>query len=117
MPNFVIGDRIYFSDDCLIVVVVVVETQNFASLRQQQPNNHPKNKFGPQSQNLASIVRGYKSGVKKYSTMNHIDFIWQPGFYDRIIRNEKEFSEIQQYILHNPTKWDNDRNNQDGLWI
>ena len=40
---------------------VRVETQNLASL--QIP---PQNKFGPQSKNLASIIRGYKIGVKKY---------------------------------------------------
>src|SRR5215212_2241619 len=36
-----------------------VETHNHASL--------PKNKFGPQSQNLASIIRGYKIGVTKFA--------------------------------------------------
>jgi hypothetical protein len=29
------------------------------------PNRTGNNKFGPQLQNLASIIRGYKSGVKK----------------------------------------------------
>lgn len=39
-----------------------VETQNFASLPPPpSPQNHA-NTFGPQSQNLASIIRGYKTG-------------------------------------------------------
>ncbi len=38
-----------------------VETQDFASL----PNlkQTPQNEFGPQSKNLASIIRGFKIGV------------------------------------------------------
>jgi len=42
-----------------------VETQNFASLPPQP--DVPKNRFGPQSQNLASIIRGYKIGVTKFA--------------------------------------------------
>ena len=35
------------------------------------------NKFGAQSKNLASILRGYKSSVKTYATTNDIEFSWQ----------------------------------------
>ena len=83
-----------------------VETQNFASL--QQPDDQPQNKFGPQSQNLASIIRGYKTGVKKYATMNNINFTWQPRFHDHIIRNNKSYITIQEYIINNPAKWNDD---------
>ena len=31
--------------------------------------------------------------------------IWQRSFYDRIIRNKKEFEFIQEYIFFNPIKW------------
>ncbi len=31
--------------------------------------------------------------------------IWQRSFYDRIIRNGKEFEFIQEYIFFNPIKW------------
>jgi len=79
-----------------------VVTQNFASLLQQKQQ---QNKFGPQSKNLASIIRGYKSGVKKYATMNHIDFAWQPRYHDHIIRDNKSFQHISNYILNNPLNW------------
>lgn len=35
---------------------------------------HGKNKFGPQSRNLASIIRGYKIGVTKFANQNGNDF-------------------------------------------
>lgn len=73
------------------------------------------NKFGPQRQNLASIIRGYKSSVKTYSTLNGVDFAWQSGYYDRVIRNEKEYQHIQQYIYNNPEQWLNGHTNDENF--
>jgi len=64
--------------------------------------------FGPQSQNLPSIIRGYKIGVKKYATMNNIDFGWQPRYNDHIIRDNQSFDRIQNYINTNIKNWKND---------
>jgi len=110
MPNHVHGIVIIKN------VISHVETQNFASLQQAKPIK-PQNKFGPQSKNLASIIRGFKIGVKKYATINKINFFWQSRFYDHIIRNEKEFYYIKQYIKDNPINWETDRNNSEDLWI
>lgn len=63
------------------------------------------NKFGSQSKNLASIIRGYKSSVKKYATLNDIEFNWQPSYYDRVIRNEVEYGRVREYIYYNPEQW------------
>jgi putative transposase len=35
------------------------------------------NKFGPQSANLGSIIRGYKAAVKTFAVKNQIEFAWQ----------------------------------------
>lgn len=67
--------------------------------------NWETNKFGPQRNNLASILRGYKSSVKTYATTNNIEFLWQSRYYDRVIRNEKEYLNIKNYINHNPENW------------
>ena len=74
-----------------------IETQNIASLH--------KNKFGPQSQNLASIVRGFKSGVTMYTKTNNLHFAWQPRYYDHIIRNYESWENIREYIRQNPKNW------------
>ena len=65
----------------------------------------PKNKFGPQSKNLASIIRGFKIGVTKNARLINPDFEWQSRYHDHIIRNEKSFQSISNYIIHNPVKW------------
>ncbi|OYV85556.1 MAG: hypothetical protein B7Z63_05335, partial [Ignavibacteriae bacterium 37-53-5] len=80
----------------------VVGTQNVASL----PRN--PNRFGPQSKNLASVVRGYKIGVKKWATIHGVAFEWQPRYHDRIIRNQRELFNVRNYITNNPLNWKED---------
>ena len=80
-----------------------VERQNLASL--QPETQKPLNEFGPQSRNLASIVRGFKIGVTKTARKIQPDFKWQPRYYDHIVRNRKSFNRISEYIRNNPAKW------------
>jgi putative transposase len=77
------------------------ETHNYASLR--------KNTFKPSSKNLGSAIRAFKSSFKRYCNQNDIEFNWQPNYYEHIIRNEKDLLRIQEYILNNPAKWEEDR--------
>ncbi|HEX2787234.1 MAG TPA: transposase [Ignavibacteria bacterium] len=69
-----------------------------------------ENKFGPQSSNLASIIRSYKAAVKKYSTLNKIKFEWQERYYDHIIKSDMELENIRKYISENILKWTLDEN-------
>ena len=98
-----------------------VETQNFASLQQQQchsentvnvsatvPSKWQQNKFGPQSQNLGSIIRGFKIGVTQHANQNAIPFAWQTRFHDRVIRNYDELTRTEQYIDTNISNWYDD---------
>ena len=103
MPNHVHGIIVIDKPVPDPVDTHVVETQNFASL----PS--PKNKFGPQSKNLASIVRGYKIGVTKFSKKQHIPFQWQARYHDHVIRNAEELERIRHYIRTNPQNWADDK--------
>jgi putative transposase len=64
-----------------------------------------QNVFGPQSQNLASVIRGYKAATKKYATMNDIEFAWQPRYHDHIINPDNDLDAIREYIKNNPANW------------
>lgn len=86
-----------------------VETQNFASLQSDQPESSTKNKFGPQSKNLASIIRGFKIGVTKNARLINQGFAWQARYHDHIIRNDKSFDQISEYIINNPLNWSDDQ--------
>ena len=78
------------------------ETQNFASLQR-------KHGFGPQSRNLASVIRGFKIGVKKYANARGLPFAWQSRFHDHIIRNADEMNRIVSYIENNVASWETDK--------
>jgi putative transposase len=71
--------------------------------------DYQPNKFGPQSKNLGSIIRGYKSSVKKWATLHKINFWWEPRFYESIINDEAGLDHIRKYIINNPGKWNADR--------
>jgi putative transposase len=71
-------------------------------------NNPAKNQFGPQSKNLGSIIRGFKSGVTTDARLIHADFAWQSRFHDHIIRDEQSYMRIEKYIIDNPLHWGND---------
>lgn len=80
------------------------------------PTTNPpqsQNKFGSQSQNLASIIRGFKTGVTKYARKNHINFDWQSRYHDHIIRDNNSLERIRNYIINNPIKWEFDKFNND----
>ena len=100
--------------------VCAVETQNLASLQIPSPTSlpipsqipsptpSPINKFGPQSQNLPSIIRGFKSAVTINARKINSDFAWQPRYYEHIIRDEKSYTRIRDYIRENPENWFDD---------
>lgn len=66
------------------------------------------NQFGPQSKNLASIIRGFKSAVTVNARIIDSNFGWQSRFHDHIVRNQGSFDRIQSYIINNPLKWKSD---------
>ena len=70
--------------------------------------NPTKNKFGPQSKNLASIIRGFKSAVTVGACKINPGFEWQSRFYDHIIRNDDALQRITKYIFNNPGNWKDD---------
>jgi len=103
MPNHVHG--------IIIIDKPHVETHNHASL---QSNG---NRFGSQSKNLASIIRGYKIGVTKSARKINLNFSWQPRFHDHVIRNESALNQIRTYIQFNVEKWEYDRENANDIPI
>jgi len=53
---------------------------------------------------IQTIVRSLKTLVTKQIGRS----IWQASFYDHIIRSEKAYQEIWQYIENNPAQWEED---------
>jgi REP element-mobilizing transposase RayT len=96
MPNHVHG-------------IVIIGKNEFNSMYRDAMHCVSKNVFGPQSKNLASIIRGYKIGVTVNAKKIKPNWAWQPLYYEHVIRNDKSFDRIRNYILENPKKWNDDK--------
>ena len=70
------------------------------------------NKFGkPIKSSLGTIIRSFKSAVTKsinQTAGTREKSIWQPNYYDHIIRNATDLHRIKKYINLNPLKWELD---------
>ena len=95
MPNHIHG------------IIFIGENQYNVNIKEYLDGT-PRNKFGPQSKNLASVIRGFKSAVTTYARINNLIFNWQTRFHDHIIRSEAEYYRIAEYITSNPSNWSKD---------
>jgi len=65
-------------------------------------------KISPKQGSLSTVLRSYKSAVSNKAKHINLNFGWQPRFHDSIIRDAQSFTNIQSYIINNPTNWKND---------
>lgn len=54
---------------------------------------------------ISQIIKQYKGSITKQLNYS----IWQKSFYEHVIRNEKEYYLIKQYIQDNPLNWEKDK--------
>jgi len=54
---------------------------------------------------VSTIIKQFKGYVTKTSGKQ----VWQKSFYDRIIRNDREYENIWTYIDSNPINWTSDK--------
>ena len=71
--------------------------------------------FGrPVAASLPTIIRSFKAAATKdvRSIARRSDFrLWQRGYYEHVIRHNKELDNIRRYIKDNPAKWESDGEN------
>lgn len=92
MPNHIHG---------IIILNQTVETRHASSLRHKNIT-------------VSDVVGSFKSAVTKFAhEIGYKRFSWQPRFFDRLIRNEKELFNIRNYIEQNPLKWDIEHNEEE----
>jgi putative transposase len=81
-------------------------------------NASPLQPKGTRKGSLSAVIQNFKSIStrlvnKKYFTPGNK--IWQRNYYERIIRNDREFSAIRQYIHDNPLNWEMDQENPEKI--
>jgi putative transposase len=106
MPNHLHG----------IILIVDANTTNKNQLFKQpiiQPvssdriSTLPK---GTESGSLGALVQNFKSIVTRRVNRltRNSGTIWQQGYYEEIIRDERAYDNIRKYIVENPLKWQDD---------
>ena len=94
-------DNLYFVTSCVHDMIccfgdVVVGTGRDLSLRKIK--------------SLSELMGAYKTTVSKQIHLaGYTGFAWQRSFHDHIIRDEKSYENISNYIIDNPKTWDKDK--------
>jgi REP element-mobilizing transposase RayT len=63
---------------------------------------------------LGVIINQYKRIVTISARVIDPAFGWQSRYYDHIIRNDEEYNRITDYIVQNPTNWEEDEQYEQG---
>lgn len=61
-------------------------------------DSNGRTQFAP---TISRIIKQFKGSITKQIGFS----IWQKSFYDRVIRNEKEYQSVWNYIHNNPLKY------------
>ncbi len=56
-----------------------------------------------------SVIARFVSTLKRFCNKEYGENIWQRSYHDHIIRDERDYREIWDYIEDNPRKWAEDR--------
>lgn len=83
-----------------------VETGHALSLQSTIGRNRFQN-IGKNT--VSSIIASYKSAVTKHANRLGLENGWQPRFHDHVIRNDREYQRISDYIINNPMNWAEDK--------
>lgn len=90
MPNHIHG----------IIINPIIKTKNNTDVETPYMASLP----------LGDVIGKFKAAATRWCNKNgYTNFSWQPRFYDRIIRNERELYNIRKYIEQNPMKWELDK--------
>jgi len=74
---------------------------------------------GSPLQTVGNIVQWFKTittnhyinGVKTKEWKPFKKKLWQRNYYEHIIRNEDDLHQLREYIIHNPSRWEEDKEN------
>lgn len=89
----------------------IIEICEWSNTRPVWANTRPAPTLGDiicsfKSKTTSHYIKGLKHGL--YKPFNKR--IWQRNYYEHIIRNEKEYYAICDYIINNPINWKEDEN-------
>jgi REP element-mobilizing transposase RayT len=114
-----LGTYVFMQNHVNVIIIINDGADANASARRDAPWRVPTEQFGkPHSGSIGTIIRQYKSSVTRTIIKRGGESaIWQPNYYEHIIRNEREWNNIHLYIEANPTNWSEDEENPSRIII
>lgn len=67
-----------------------------------EQDGHPRT--GVPTKRTSTIAR-FVGTFKRFCNREYGENIWQTRYYDHVIRNQRDYDEIWEYIENNPRKW------------
>jgi len=121
-PNVELGAFIIMPNHVHGIIYIIEERRGEVLSPRNNPNANnlnANNKGGEtpplRKPTLGQIVAYFKyqstKEMNRIETPNAITRFWQRNYYEHIIRNEKELQQKTDYILDNPSRWDEDEEN------
>ncbi len=109
IPKIQINDFIVMPNH---IHMVILFTESIGPAQRPAPTG---NRFG-----LPAMVSRFKSisttryieGVSQFGWPPFSEKLWQRGYYEHIIRNDRDHQAIIDYIEANPINWEKDKENQ-----
>ncbi len=76
------------------------------SLKVKNIHQIPSEQIEIKIKSLSSLMGAFKTtSSKKIHELGYLKFSWQRSFHDHIIRDQKSYTNISNYIVSNPEKW------------
>lgn len=101
MPNHMHGILIINKFEQIVNVPIISENiENGGFAKEMNPMLN---------ENISRVIRWYKGRCTFEMRKKNKYFEWHTRFYDHIIRNSEDFERIQNYIVENPIKWNEDK--------
>jgi putative transposase len=85
--------------------IIIINANSFNGISMPIDKREYKNSFGPQSKNLGSVIRGFKSAITSYANDHQIKFKWKERYHDWVIRSFDQYLRFSEYIINNPRNW------------
>jgi putative transposase len=106
-PHIVLFEQVVMPNHFHAVLVL----RESDSMLTPSPHDEIISRLAPGS--LSVIVRSFKAAVTKKAHEIHLssDKIWQPNYWERVIRDEHELAAVRQYVINNALRWESDREN------
>lgn len=81
--------------------IIIIEHCNHIYTGNRFSNSVPRS--------VSTLINHFKGAVTTWCKQNDQYFNWQSKFHDHVIRDEKKYWAIKNYITNNPANWKNDK--------